>query len=204
MLRSASTRAYSQLRRPSLLASGGFEQLADRDDHTVPTVIESAGVHQRSGRFASVRINNRIPGSGSLLPRMPSHSAFGWAVTSRRPTRACVCLISSGVFGIQRQRATTRPRRPRAWRNELDRPAGSAAHPGASRSRGLSVVRQRATDRTAHRSFRVLAVPPALPHSPEPVHAVRRIRSPAERLSTSSASGPCPRPEQVQDRNPTQ
>ena len=191
-----------------MLASGGFEQLADRTNHAVPTVIESAGVHQRSERFSSVQMRNRILYPDSLLPRMPKPFTIGWADISRQRPGSCGCLIARrprhpAAAGHHPFRSGAPPRTAPDMAERAG-PAGRCGWPRGVTFKGIVRRPGRPTDRTAHRSIRVLAFPFPLPHSPSRSMRLGESVPAPERLSTSSASGLCPRPGQVQDRNPTQ
>lgn len=162
-----------------MLTSGMAWQVADRGCHALPALIEFAGVHQRSGRFSSVQIRNRILGRGSS-PAQNAKPIHWPRQTYPGSDGACGCPISrhpphpgtADCHPVDYGAPTQMP--GSGGTNRTMQQAGRLAP--AVTFGGLSAIRRRTTGRRAHRSIRALAVPAPSPDSAD-LWMARGIRS---------------------------
>jgi hypothetical protein len=191
-----------------LLAIGDFWQPADRARDAFPTVTGSAGVHQRSGRFARVQMCSGIIDRPCFCAECQVHSPSAERTYPRSGRGMRPPHLQASLRSLQ-QRAITRPDSRRTVQGAPSRaeragPAGGGATgPGASRSghcpsSGGGPRDGQVTDGSGCSPFfRPSGSPSECKRLGESVHA-------PERASTSTGSVPCPRPGQGQDRKPAQ
>jgi hypothetical protein len=191
-----------------MLAIDDFRQPADPARDSFLTVTGFAGVHQRSGRFTRVQMRSGIIDRPCFCSECQVHSpsaerTYPCSGRGMRPPHLQASLRSLQRRAITRPDSGAPPRAPRAGRNEPDRleaarlalgrhVQGTVRHPVAGHGTDRSP-----TDPDARRSSAVSGSPSERKRLGESVHA-------PERLSTSTGSVPCLRPEQGQDRKPAQ